>query len=762
MKYIRIIGKIDRPKTILLGGKGWSLTILSANGYQVPNGFILTIDAYLDTLKCNDIQNYINNITKQINEKNYRKFSKNLKALILKCKIPDDIKKEIDDALGILRANYISIRSSAISEDSMKESFAGLHDSFINVKSELNSVLYYVKKCWASLFNERSIIYRIKKGIPLLDGMAVVIQEMIDSDVSGIAFTDHPLQKDVMLVESAYGLGTLIVGGEITPDSFIISRNNLSIVGASIGNKHRMCKVNEAGNLVVIDVLSPEKDLPSISTERLKELSKICLDFEKLFEHPQDIEWCLYSNKIYILQSRAITMITPTERTSQAEELKEIEAEERNTQVLTGIPASLGKVRGNVKIIEDNTDIKKVKAGNILVTPRATPKILSVINKVSGIISEEGSIISHAAIIAREFMIPCVVGVEKATQILSDNLTVEVDGVAGKIYILNHELNVGLSLLKEQSTKLDASKSTQEKTASLPNLEDLADITQLIENGKITLSPMGKRVVQTPNFVNKWKNFILSLKPEKIVESWRDTLGKFLAFLAEINNKDISINFLDKLVTIHNDFYMYNLLTDCYDSYPLFRQIVNKYTVPLLNSRIIEFLIDYSIEYKISYNQLKSSVYLPLPSRYIPIGMHRTEDISYKNLLIELSRAYALDKKKYVAMLSELERGELDALGLTIKIPKSDNIRKHAYEIFLNILLNKEKEEFKLCVELIEHFGIMNDINRLVGKEFAEEAKKVVDSLKCCINIEFESDWPWEQLLELYTKLHSRRDKLGR
>jgi len=761
MNVIKFLNEIKEPKVSELGGKGYSLAVLMNHSFNVPKGFVTTSEVFFKFLEENELVDIIKKQTEKINENNYQDKCKEIRNLILNGEISQQIMQEIEKAIEKLNKDIVTIRSSAISEDSPKESFAGLHDSFIGIKCELNTIAQYIKKCWASLFNDRAIIYRIKKNLSLLDGMAVIIQEMINGGVSGIVFTQHPLQKENMLIESSYGLGTLIVGGKISPDSFLISRKSLSITDAFITSKYKICKINEVGMIKKVNVPRNKKDIPSLSVRYIRELSKTCLNIEKLFGEPQDIEWCLYNNDIYILQSRAITK--PNKKLLRAQDVETRKT--KVTQILSGVAASPGEVIGSAKIIKKDIDLKKVEIGNIVVTPRATPKILSIVNKISGIISEEGSIISHAAIIAREFMIPCVVNVKKATQVLNDNVKILLDGTVGKIYIFNSK-NRNLTLLRYQNMKLEDSKLPRKRVANMPKLEDLKDINKLVENGKIVLSPMGRRVVQTPNFAEKWKNFILSLKLENIVDSWRDTLGKFLSFLVELMNVDdkhLSIDILNELIEIHNNFYMYNMLADCYDPYPLFRQIVENYTIPHLNSKIIEHLIDYSINYEIPYNELKKAVYIPLQSSYIPIGTHRTEKASYKNFLIELSRAYTLDKNAYINMLSKLEEGKLNELGIHVEVPKVEkDVKVLAYEIFINVLQSEEKVKFELCVELIEHFGIINDINRLVGKEFAQEAKRVVDALIRGFDIDLESDWPWEQLLELYIKLHARRYKIER
>ena len=162
------------------------------HGFNVPRGFVITSEAFFEFLKENNLKEKIEKLASEINENNFQEKSKEIRNLILKGKIPEEIVSEIKDALEKLDVEYVSIRSSTVSEDSLKASFAGLHDTFLNVKAEIEPILENVKKCWASLFNERAVIYRIKKKIPHFEGMAVIIQEMILAEISGITFTKHP------------------------------------------------------------------------------------------------------------------------------------------------------------------------------------------------------------------------------------------------------------------------------------------------------------------------------------------------------------------------------------------------------------------------------------------------------------------------------------------------------------------------------------------------------------------------------------------
>ena len=306
MTLIKSLTELTEPKTSEVGGKGYSLAVLINNGFSVPQGFVITLDAFFKFLKDNNLIERIENLASEIDENTFLEKSNEIRDLILNGDVSEDIASEIGESLNKLNARYVSIRSSAVSEDSLKASFAGLHDTFLNVKSEPELVLENIKKCWASLFTERAVVYRIRKGIPHLEGMAVVVQEMIPAEVSGVVFTVHPLEKKSLLVEASYGIGDMVVSGKVEPDDYVINRETLDVAEKKIGNKNMM-SICQSGQVEVIGV---EKELAKkqvMPDEEVKKIAEICLNIEKLFKYPQDIEWCISEGKVWVLQSRAIT-----------------------------------------------------------------------------------------------------------------------------------------------------------------------------------------------------------------------------------------------------------------------------------------------------------------------------------------------------------------------------------------------------------------------------------------------------------------------
>lgn len=292
-----------------IGGKAHSLNILLDSGFDVPQGFVITSSVFFNFLEHNDLLHEIQSLALEITQGNFIKKSARLREVLLKGEMTEAVAAEVNKSLDKLGAKYVSIRSSAASEDSSRLSFAGLFDTFLNIKVELPLVLENIKRCWASLFNERAVAYRMRKGIPHLEGMAVIIQEMIPAEVSGVAFTVHPSNSNVLIIEASYGLGDMTVGGKVIPDDFIIDRKTMGILQKKAGNKGMM-SVCQDGEIKVIEVQKELAQRQALSDEKVKELAQLCLKVEESFGYPQDIEWCICQDKLWLLQSRSITTST--------------------------------------------------------------------------------------------------------------------------------------------------------------------------------------------------------------------------------------------------------------------------------------------------------------------------------------------------------------------------------------------------------------------------------------------------------------------
>ncbi len=312
MSYIRFFKDLTKDSVSMAGGKGASLGEMNNYGFPIPYGFVVVSLAFEDFIKENKIGSKIKEILKTVDTNKSdtsEKASKDIENLILNGALNKDLEKEILDSFKQLNTEYVAVRSSATAEDSSSDAWAGQLDSFLNTKEQ--NLLENVKKCFASLFTQRAIVYRIEKG--LLDkkiSVAVVVQKMVNSEKSGIAFSVNPVTNDYsqMIIEAGYGLGEAIVSGQITPDSYIVSKTH-EILDKHKGTQSKALyrSPDDQGN--IWKEITNEKSEQVLSDNQIIELSKIIDNIEKHYTFPVDVEWAIENGNFYILQSRQITTL---------------------------------------------------------------------------------------------------------------------------------------------------------------------------------------------------------------------------------------------------------------------------------------------------------------------------------------------------------------------------------------------------------------------------------------------------------------------
>ena len=313
MQFIKHFSEIDETDLPDVGGKGLNLGKLTRAGFQVPQGFCVTTDAYRSSVQ-------------HLSEQN----ASAIKEVVLSPELVADI----HTAREQLQTAAVAVRSSATAEDLAEASFAGQQDTFLNVTSD--ELIDAIKGCWASLWSERAIAYRQTQGISDEGlAMAVVVQEMCEADVSGVLFTVSPFSAGVSIIESNWGLGESVVSGVITPDSFHISRETREVLKKNVATKREM--VTATG---VSEVLSAKRDVPSLTDAQLKELTQLGMQIETFYGKPMDIEWALADTQFVLLQARYITTSSeptyPTpgvdERSVEKRREKEIQRLEAHTE----------------------------------------------------------------------------------------------------------------------------------------------------------------------------------------------------------------------------------------------------------------------------------------------------------------------------------------------------------------------------------------------------------------------------------------------
>ena len=305
-RYVVFLDKLENPDIREIGGKAASLSVLMSNGFNIPGAFAVTSYAFFHFLDYNHLNHEMNI---PVDETADSEDLSSIRHSILSGIMPEEIRNEISSALAKLNISSLSVRSSAISEDSKLSSFAGMFDTYLNVRNDADEVVENVKKCWAPLFNKRAIAYRLRRSLPLMDGMAVVVQEMIDADISGTMFTVHPDgNRKLMVIEASWGLGEALVSGAVTPDSYLVNREDCRISEVHVSKKRMVVRPSIHG--VRYEQLPDEvASSRCLDDAQLKLLCNTGLAIERLYGMPQDIEWCIRDRRLYILQARPITTL---------------------------------------------------------------------------------------------------------------------------------------------------------------------------------------------------------------------------------------------------------------------------------------------------------------------------------------------------------------------------------------------------------------------------------------------------------------------
>jgi len=449
--------EVDKNDVNLVGGKGANLGEMTQNSFPIPYGFILTSNAYFEFLNFNNLMPKIKSFLLSLNVENpteLHQVSTHIREIIENGEIPKSLNKKIiyfydhlklkeekkplnfwylttHKIKHLYRPPLVAIRSSATAEDLPDASFAGQQETYLNITGE-NHLLKTIKKCWASLFTERAIFYRqTKKFDHFKVGLAVVVQRMIQSEKSGIAFSIDPVNNDKnkIIIEGIFGLGEYIVSGKVTPDHYEIDKKTLVITKKEI--KRQVIKLVKSGVYnKEIKLSKAEGYLQKLTDEEIIKVALLVRDIEKHYYFPQDIEWAIEKGRVFIVQSRPVTTVG-----QKKEIVNNLEIKKNLFPILIGAPASPGIVFGPVKILTSPREIEKIKVGDILVATQTNPDYVPAMKKAAAIVTDKGGRTSHAAIVSRELGIPAVVGTEKATKILKNDHIVTVNGQTGEIFL---------------------------------------------------------------------------------------------------------------------------------------------------------------------------------------------------------------------------------------------------------------------------------------------------------------------------------------
>ncbi|MFH1276450.1 MAG: PEP/pyruvate-binding domain-containing protein [Candidatus Woesearchaeota archaeon] len=402
--YVKWFKDISQGDLGQVGGKGLNLGIMFNLNMPVPNGFAVTAQTYAEYLEKTGIRQQIQDflIGLDVNDtEKLQKAAKQIRDLIVSTAIPEEIAEEIMDnyellgqskeADSLVAANevFVAVRSSATAEDLPEASFAGQQATFLNIKGKEN-VVHAVLACWASLFTARAVYYREKNNFSHDKVLiSAIVQKMVNSEKSGIMFTANPSTNELseIVVQAVYGLGEMIVSGSVNPDTYIVDKKTRDIKEIKVKKQVIGLFRNEKGENEEQEIPKSQQERQVIDQVIVKELARLGTKLEEHYKKPQDIEWAVEKNEIFIVQTRAITTLKKTAASDTARAGIE---EEAGKIILKGETASAGVASGKVKLIKDASELSKIQKGDILVTKMTSPDQVPAMQRAAAIVTDEG------------------------------------------------------------------------------------------------------------------------------------------------------------------------------------------------------------------------------------------------------------------------------------------------------------------------------------------------------------------------------------
>jgi pyruvate,water dikinase len=423
----------------LVGGKAGKLGELVRHGLPVPPGIVITTDAYRAFVDATDLKTLVPEALATIDParpESVEAAARRIRSGFESTPFPEALRSEIVTAYEAFvrqhSARFSAVRSSATAEDLEGASFAGLQETYLNIEGTEN-VLVAIRKCWGSLFTARVLVYRQTKGFDHAEvRLAVLIQKMVNATVSGILFTRDPnTGENHMIVEAGWGLGEAIVGGEVTPDHYVIDGVSQKIVHKQISEQRVRIVRAEGGGNRREEVPVADRSRQKLPDQRLLRLVSLARLIESNYRRPMDVEWCGDDEALYIVQARPVTTI-PTSTVSRAS--PPAAEPDSEAPLVRGFGAAPGIAGGIARILRGSAEMAKLKDGEVLVTTMTTPDMVPAMSRAAGIVTDEGGMTCHAAIVSRELGVPCVVGTREATRVIADGGEITVDGKTGLVY----------------------------------------------------------------------------------------------------------------------------------------------------------------------------------------------------------------------------------------------------------------------------------------------------------------------------------------
>ncbi len=446
--HISWFSEISRLNSSQLGEKAANVGEMAALGLPVPNGFVISSQAYYDFIAYTDLSAKIDRLLDQVDihsSSSLQKTSSAIQKMIVQAKMAPETKQQILDSYRQLSSKdvFVAVRASTVAANHNYPSTDGRQASYLNVYRG-EQLIASVQLVWSSLFTPRAIFQRVQHGLDTLHvGAAVIVQRMVESDASGIAFSLHPITSnpDISAIEAVWGLGDVIDAGDITPDHYEVSKKDWQIVKKEVvrqqwqlmrtTHKH-ITDIHDANVKLPVSVAWQKKQ--KIADHLVVELARLSLRLEQHFGSPQELEWAYANHTLYVIQTRPVMTIP-----GQTDQLRIVPSTSiattiPTTPLLSGMPAAAGHAQGQAKIINHKQDLAKIKPGTILITKTSEIDVASIMNTISGIVADEGSTGSPAVLAAREMGAPAIVGTINGSKMIKDGETITIDGTHGHVY----------------------------------------------------------------------------------------------------------------------------------------------------------------------------------------------------------------------------------------------------------------------------------------------------------------------------------------
>jgi pyruvate, water dikinase len=433
---LRRFEELSRDDVDYAGGKGANLGEMTRAGLPVPPGFVVGASSYALFCDQGGLRQRIEDRLSEVDVDDTAALdlaTREVRKMVEAEPVPDEVASEIRDAYLELAGDRddppVAVRSSATAEDTEAASFAGMNETFLNVRGP-DEVVNAVRRCWSSLFGARTVFYRAKQGFGQADmDIAVVVQIQILSTRAGVMFTIDPASgdHDRLVIEGSLGLGESVVSGQVSPDRYVVDKKDHHILKRDVKRKELVIEPLPDGGTRTRELSGEESTQPALSDDEVRSVAELGIRDEEHYGTPQDTEWAFDEEGIaWMLQSRPVTASGGDTSTAIAEP--------EGDALVRGLGAAPGVEHGEVKIISEISQGNDLMEGDVLVTHMTAPDWVPLMRRSAAIVTDSGGMTCHAAIVSRELGIPCVVGAADATSKLRDGELVTVDATHGTVY----------------------------------------------------------------------------------------------------------------------------------------------------------------------------------------------------------------------------------------------------------------------------------------------------------------------------------------